>query len=251
MHRGLWTIFQLLLLAFWAAGETVQIPGLGDVIGTTTKSTGGNTIYSFYAIPYALPLTGDSRFKKPVPHPGWADPLDCKASGAACPQPERFISQFTPNGTVGVNAGDKQLPVLVFFHGGGFTVGSSASIKPDFLLDHEMVLVVPQFRLGVLGFLSLGTQYIPGNAALFDQSLALKWVQDNIASFNGDPNMVTIAGLFSQVIAHGGAGIASWAIAKDPIGAANGIANMVHCNGGDIETCFKERTTEELVDSYT
>lgn len=65
---------------------------------------------------------------------------------------------------------------------------------PQYLLDQEVVLVVPQYRLGVLGFISTGDKEAPGNNGLKDQVLALKWVKENIHAFGGNPESVTIAG---------------------------------------------------------
>ena len=57
-----------------------------------------------------------------------------------------------------------------------------------------ILTVVPNYRLSVLGFLSTGDEVAPGNAGLKDQNLALRWVQENIQAFGGDPNRVTIFG---------------------------------------------------------
>lgn len=85
---------------------------------------------------------------------------------------------------------------MVFFHGGGWFCGGGNTnwYSPRYLLDKDVVLVVPNYRLGPLGFLSTGDGVAPGNNALKDQTLALRWVRDNIESFGGDPNSVTIFG---------------------------------------------------------
>ena len=61
-------------------------------------------------------------------------------------------------------------------------------------MDRNVVVVTINYRLGPLGFLSMGNEEVPGNAGLRDQSLALKWVNQNIANFGGNPGMVTIFG---------------------------------------------------------
>lgn len=73
-------------------------------------------------------------------------------------------------------------------------MGGSGSQNPTYLLDKDVVLVTPNYRIGPLGFLSTGDEVAPGNWALKDQILALKWVQDNIEYFGGDPGQVTIFG---------------------------------------------------------
>jgi acetylcholinesterase len=83
---------------------------------------------------------------------------------------------------------------MVFIHGGGFYEGGASEHPPNYLLENDVVLVVPQFRLGPLGFLSTKTETIPGNATMLDIKLALEWVQKNITSFGGDPENVTLFG---------------------------------------------------------
>ena len=85
--------------------------------------------------------------------------------------------------------------VLVFIHGGGYLVGTSVDYKAgDLVTGHDVVFVTLNYRVGILGFLSTGNQAAPGNYGLWDMTLALKWVKDNIASFGGDPNDVTVSG---------------------------------------------------------
>lgn len=72
--------------------------------------------------------------------------------------------------------------------------GGPSLYAPDYLLDHDVILVSGNYRLGVLGFMGLGTADSPGNYGLKDQVLLLQWVRNNIAAFNGDPEMVTIFG---------------------------------------------------------
>lgn len=88
------------------------------------------------------------------------------------------------------------LSVMVWFHGGGWECGAgiSAFYGPKYLLDHDVVFVSGNFRLGPLGFLSTETSDCPGNFGLKDQVMVLKWVQENIAAFGGDPSSVTIFG---------------------------------------------------------
>ena len=88
------------------------------------------------------------------------------------------------------------LPVMVWIHGGGFQAGSSrpTSYGPSHLLDKNIVLVSMNYRLGIFGFLSTGDSVAPGNFGLKDQVLALKWVQQHIKSFGGNPKKVTIFG---------------------------------------------------------
>jgi carboxylesterase type B len=110
----------------------------------------------------------------------------------------------------------EQLPVIVWFHGGGYVSGSASLYDGGKLVtgaNGQVVTVVVQYRLGLFGFLA-GKEVKEGgnlNAGLLDQEFALKWVQSNIAKFGGDPLKVTIWGqsagagsVLQHVIAHGG-----------------------------------------------
>lgn len=90
------------------------------------------------------------------------------------------------------------LPVMVFIHGGGFMYGDGTdrdSHGPDYLVERDVILVSFNYRLGILGFLSLDCKGAPGNMGLKDQVQALKWVQKNISRFGGDPGNVTVFGV--------------------------------------------------------
>lgn len=84
---------------------------------------------------------------------------------------------------------------MIFFHGGGFQCGSGTSsfYAPDNLLDHDVVYIGANFRLGPLGFLATEQEDCPGNFGLKDQVQALKWIQENIKAFGGDPKRFDFA----------------------------------------------------------
>ncbi|XP_063596213.1 cholinesterase 2-like [Penaeus indicus] len=141
------------------------------------------------------------------------------------------------------------LPVLVYLHGGGYHGGSGETAPPHALLNEEIVLVVLQYRLGVLGFLSTEDDVIPGNFGLKDQTLGLRWVQRNIANFGGDPRRVTLLGhgagaasahlqmlssksfgLFSRVILQSGTALCPWALGGAHRQVADYTARLVGCS---------------------
>lgn len=80
------------------------------------------------------------------------------------------------------------MPVLVHFHAGGFMCLSGSTFQPEHFLDHDVVLVTANYRLGPLGFLSTEDENCPGNFGLKDQVMVLKWIRDNIKRFEGDPD---------------------------------------------------------------
>lgn len=87
-----------------------------------------------------------------------------------------------------------RVPVLVWIHGGGFFGGASSFYGPKFLVRNDIILVTINYRLGPYGFMCLGTPEVPGNQGLKDQLLALRWINDNIQSFGGDVNKITVMG---------------------------------------------------------
>jgi carboxylesterase type B len=115
------------------------------------------------------------------------------------------LNVYTPE--LPTNGQTMNKSVLFYIHGGAYYTGSGLSNDyggPYYLMDHDIVLVTINYRLGLLGFLALGIPECPGNAGFKDQVLALKWVQSHIEKFGGDPNKVTImghsAGGFSTVL---------------------------------------------------
>ncbi|XP_063826931.1 juvenile hormone esterase-like [Ostrinia nubilalis] len=166
--------------------------------------TGEGKFFSFKGIPYAVPPLGKLRFKAPQPLLKWDGIRKATKFGPNCPQVDivtdelilgsedcLYLNVYSPN----LNP-EIPLTVMVFIHGGGFKSGSGDDdyYGPDFLMAHNVVLVTINYRLDALGFLCLDTEEVPGNAGMKDQVLALKWVQENIAKFGGDPNNVTIFG---------------------------------------------------------
>ena len=85
---------------------------------------------------------------------------------------------------------------MVYIHGGAFITGggSSTTFGPSFLVESDVVVVTMNYRIGALGFMQTADKAISGNMGLKDQIMALKWVQNNIANFGGDPSKVTIFG---------------------------------------------------------
>ncbi|CAG2067024.1 unnamed protein product, partial [Timema podura] len=121
---------------------------------------------------------------------------------------------------------------MVYIHGGAFVSGSGSDTnnKPEYFLEQGIIVVYINYRLNIFGFLSLEGTDVSGNAGLKDQVAALRWVKNNIASFGGDPNSVTIfgesaggasihyqvlspmsQGLFQRAISESGSALNPWA----------------------------------------
>ncbi|WP_326837486.1 carboxylesterase family protein [Amycolatopsis rhabdoformis] len=154
-----------------------------------------------------IPFAQQQRFKAPTPVAAWAGVRDAVAAGPAAIQPPSrldpalgpmtlpqsedclSLNVFTPSTT-----GAK--PVLLWFHGGGFTAGSGGMGWYDgtrLAREADAVVVTANYRLGVFGFLAL-EGVAPANLGVADQLAALEWVRDNITAFGGDPARVTLGG---------------------------------------------------------
>ena len=122
---------------------------------------------------------------------------------------------------------------MVWIHGGVLTTGSGnpQEYGPQYFMDDgSVVLVTINYRLNVFGFFSLGNDEVPGNQGLRDQQLALSWVQDNIAAFGGNPDLVTIFGqsagsysVYQQVLSPQAKGLFKRAIGQSigPLGVTD------------------------------
>ncbi|KAK3926489.1 Carboxylesterase 3B [Frankliniella fusca] len=272
----------------------VSLPGLGSLSGTVTLSDQKRRpIYSYLGVPFAEPPVGDLRFVAPVPKKPWTGVRDASTPGNICMQvdassllglrarrPRASAAQTQSEDclvldvhTPQVNSSAK-LPVLVFVHGGSFLTGWAGEKNPQGLLDHDMVLVSPQYRLGPLGFLNLQTEGVPGNAGLLDIVEALRWVRDNIEHFGGDPSRVTLGGhsagaavtsllylspltkdLVQAAMPMSGSALAFWAWDRKPEQAASDITQAALCGGPgqalDARVqCLKKLPAKRLISSY-
>lgn len=181
----------------------VETPS-GPIVGLSKSSVDNKPFYSFLGIPYAEP---PKRFEPSTLKKPWTNVFNASRNGKVCPQPE-IVYKFTDMSedclvlnvhTPSVDVNSK-LPVLFYIPGGGYFFGSGhseSSVGPEYILNNDVVLVSLNYRLGLLGFISTGTQVAPGNLGLKDMVVALKWVENNIAAFGGDPKSVTIFGVSS------------------------------------------------------
>lgn len=180
------------------------VTGSGPVTG---MSSGGLRV--FKGIPYAEPPVGGLRLRAPVPVVPWADPLDATKFGYACPQESELLAGAKLAEdclTLNIWAHDdakSDYPVMFWIHGGAFNLGSSAQSMyqaNNLATDGKVVVVSINYRLGALGFLAIPELQAEdphqrvGNLGIEDQVEALKWVQQNIRAFGGDPDNITVFG---------------------------------------------------------
>ena len=191
----------------------------GEVVGFT----GSYGSHVWRGIPYAAPPVGELRWRAPRPVPNWEGVHQALATGSACPQ---FASVFSgegrgATGIIGeedclyldvyaprvaasrVPTGDQQLPVMLWIHGGGNSIGRAGFYDGGNLATTgEVVVVAINYRLGPLGWFRHAALLDgeptaadrSGNFGTLDTIRALEWVQENIAAFGGDPGNVTVFG---------------------------------------------------------
>ncbi|XP_038210350.1 esterase FE4-like [Zerene cesonia] len=212
----------------------------GQLRGNVQQLFDNSEYYSFKGIPYGQAPVGKLRFKAPLPVQPWQGVYNATEHGSVCPQFDVYTRQLQTGSEdcLFLNVYTKSLnhnankAVMVFIHGGAYMFGSGDDtlLGPEFLVQHDIVLVTINYRLEVFGFLCLDIPEVPGNAGMKDQVLALQWVKNNIQQFGGDANNITIfgesagaasvtyhlisplsKGLFNKAIAQSGTCTVDWA----------------------------------------
>lgn len=206
------------------AGNLQVITENGVLQGKQLTTSNGDVIEAFLGVPYAQPPIGKLRFRPPRDPLSWNSVRDATLPPPSCYQrrdeffedgrdsqdnqplygPSEdclFVNIYAPDHQ-NKSVPDNGYPVLVWFHGGGFSFGSSFSRgspnwSPDpreLVSEGQIIVVNVQYRLGSFGFLFLDDEFAPGNMGLLDQQLALNWIKRNIFAFRGDPTKVTLGG---------------------------------------------------------
>ncbi|XP_039190613.1 neuroligin-4, X-linked isoform X1 [Crotalus tigris] len=281
----------------------VVITNYGKIRGVRTPLPNEilGPVEQYLGVPYASPPTGERRFQPPEPPSSWTGIRNATQFAAVCPQylDERSLLNdmlpvwFTANlDTVMTYVQDQnedclylniyiptendihdqnsKKPVMIYIHGGSYMEGTGNIVDGSILASYGNVIVVTiNYRLGVLGFLSTGDQAAKGNYGLLDQIQALRWIEENIGSFGGDPKRVTIfgsgagascvslltlshysEGLFQKAIIQSGTALSSWAVNYQPAKYTAILAEKVGCNTldtTDLVECFRNKNYKELI----
>ena len=207
-------VFVILLLVndhvIAGRGRTVQVETpIGKIVGKISDViVDGHRghVREFLGVPYAKAPVDELRFQKPRPRKPFRLPFNATNLGPICPQAGQKvlpIDHFTiSEDCLNLNVytphpidREANISVLVFIHGGAFATGTANFYVGDVLSYFGHVIVVTiNYRLTIFGFLSTKDDTAPGNYGLWDQHLALTWVNKNIASFGGNPESVTLIG---------------------------------------------------------
>ncbi|XP_028640293.1 carboxylesterase 1C-like, partial [Grammomys surdaster] len=253
----------------WASLAACPIWGLSllpPVVNTTQGKVLGKYISIegferpvavFLGVPFAKPPLGSLRFAPPEPVEPWSFVKDATSYPPMCSQEASlgqllsdvfntkkesiplefsedclYLNIYSPAESTENN----QLPVMVWIHGGGLMLGGASTYDGLALSAHENVVVVTiQYRLGIFGLFSTGDEHSRGNWAHLDQLAALRWVQDNIANFGGNPDSVTIFGESA-----GGASVSVLIIVS--------ISGCDDTSSAAIVQCLREKSEHEILE---
>jgi para-nitrobenzyl esterase len=226
----------------------------GELVGFTKQGA-----HAWLGIPFAAPPVAELRWRPPRPPLPWEGLREALVDGPICPQLDFsneptgeedclllsvYAPRFQPDE---VPSGDDRLPVLVYIHGGGMSIGSSQLFVGSRLAaENRVVVVTIQYRLGILGWLShpalqrgaTTPEERSGNWGTLDVVRALEWIRDDIAAFGGDPERVTIFGQSA-----GGIQVYSMLLAP----AARGLFHGAISQSG-FATTFSRAQAESLLD---
>ena len=182
-----------------------KFPLVVETVAGKIEGKEGEISHYFKGIPYAEPPLGNLRWKPPSDKIPWQGLLKADSFSKACPQVQPIYIQekiewdedclclniYRPK------ENKRNLPVMVFIHGGAFMDGAASlsTLDGEWLAQNkEVVLVTINYRLAQFGFLYIPEADIVGNYGIRDQIKALEWINDNITAFGGDPDNITVFG---------------------------------------------------------
>lgn len=234
--------------------------------------------YSFFGIRYAEPPVGRRRFQRPI-RMYLAGELNLTRQCFVCPQVDPYNQQrvigsedcLCLNVYAPKMPGEEQgCPVVFYIHGGNYKSGSTSSYGGQHLAQKDTILVTAQYRLGALGYLSTAQRDAAGNIGLFDLRAAMRWINDYIEFFGGDPTRVVVMGQGSGgsaasllamspenqgrsstgVAALSGTPLSPGAVKPEPEKHADSLAEKTGCPKKPAEKlvmCLRELPVEKIV----
>jgi para-nitrobenzyl esterase len=228
----------------------------GYVSGTLIGEP-GKEVSIFRGIPFAAPPMGDLRWKPPQPVVPWKGIRECTQFSHISPQPIMpsvsgempqsedclYLNVVTP-----AREPDEKLPVMVWMHGGGYSMGCGNDKIWNYhrLPQYGVVVVTLNHRLGPIGLLahpalsSESPEGVSGNYLFLDLIASLQWVRDNIAAFGGDPDNVTIFG-------ESGGGAKVSIMMASPL--AKGLFHRAICESGNALTILLSKLLVDIENS--
>jgi para-nitrobenzyl esterase len=221
MHKHLIILFAFFCLFGCVSNKQTDTDSLQFVKTEAGLISGtfSNGVYAFKGVPFAAPPVGDLRWRKPQPSKPWTDTLSCKTFRASPMQNEpkafrMWTEEFQPpkepisedclylNVWTAAKSEEEKLPVMIWIPGGGFINGSGSCpiYDGEAMAKEGIVYVSINYRLNIFGFMAHpeltaeADHRSLGNYGIMDQIAAIQWVKNNIKSFGGDPERITIAG---------------------------------------------------------
>lgn len=282
-------LFLTMLTIVFGNSTVILKTKLGNIKGISSSFTFDNytrNYNEFRNIPFAKPPVGDLRFHQPIPYGGWGDTYDATRFGPSCIQSVNgVVDQYVPNTNTSedclvlniyVPSGYSESnakSVIIWVHGGGYYLGQGMFYDGSYLSGiGDVIVVTINYRLGAFGFFSTLDDVALGNYGLWDQQMAIKWVHDNIESFGGNPNSITIAGqsaggfsvalqaiypankgLFHRVIAQSGASNSFITMSDAARKNAKLLSMKLNCNESltkETLTCLRNKTAKQILDVF-
>ena len=264
------------LISGGAVAQPVANAPAGEIHGISADG-----LELFQGIPYAKPPVGDLRWAPPEAEAPFALPFQATTPGNECVQLATFWRPGKPASwtedclslSVYRPAGAENLPVMVGFHGGGFVNGAKTDWDPRELAREGNIVVTVNYRLGALAYLSMDELNAEsadgkssGNYGNLDKVQALRWIQQNITTFGGDPNRVTVGGqsagargicfllaspeakgLFHGAIVESGGNCAATSMEASLTNGSK-FVEAIGCDGAaDKLACLREKTPGEVL----
>ncbi|MDA1362375.1 carboxylesterase family protein [Glycomyces luteolus] len=268
-------------IGYGTAAAAPAAPTLVDTDLGPLQGAAGNGVHSWLGVPYAAPPVDELRWASPEPAAPWEGVREATEFGNVCAQPAApmpgipstdedclYLNVYAPD-----DARD-DLPVMVWFHGGGNSYGAGEQYDPSRLVtEGDAVVVTVNYRQGLFGSmahpaLDQGGETTSGNYGLEDQQAALRWVGENAEAFGGDDGNVTIfgesgggfdvcahlasetsAGLFDKAIMQSSPCGSDWAPSREE-GRARDIAaaeEQLGCTDpAEAEACLRGLSTEAI-----